>query len=168
MTGHLFPLLCLMASADAAPAKDIQRDGVGAIWFAPMLQREAVAPVAGQVGVQLGHWAMITASYGELPIANIRVSTWTVGARWYLSEAALAPFLAADYGRMTQEQDDTGGLQDRYVFGSMGAGLEKVWAHHFSLSSDLQAGPGRRESGSYHDATWLFWMQVRVAVGLRF
>jgi hypothetical protein len=167
MISQVFPLLCLLASADAPPPPEVERDGVVAIWFAPMLT-QAVAPLAGQVGVQLGPWAMITASYGRLPIPNITVSAWTVGARGYLSKASLAPFLAAEYGEVAQDQDDTGGRQDRYAFGLMGAGLEKIWARHFSLSMDLQGGPGRREPGSYHDATWLVWLQVRLGVGLRF
>jgi hypothetical protein len=167
MAGHLLPLLCLMASADATPPQDVQRDGVVAIWFAPMLMR-TVLPVAGQVGVQLGPRAMLTASYGELPVQNIRASAWTLGGRWFLATTALAPFLAAEYGKMTQDIDDTGGRQDEYTFGSIGGGLEKVWAHHFSFSTDLQLGPGHRATGSYHDAAWLVWAQYRIAGGLRF
>jgi hypothetical protein len=143
-------------------------DGVVAIWFAPALMHRAVLPVAGQIGVQLGPWAMVTASYGTLPAANIGASAWTVGARWYLGTAALAPFLAVEGGALSQQQDDTGGREDEYAFSTIGAGLEKVWAHHFSVSADLQAGPGRRETGSYHEATWLFWVQARLALGLRF
>jgi hypothetical protein len=169
VSGQLLPLLCLLASAEAPPPpQDVQRDGVAAIWFAPTLSRGAMAPVAGQVGVQLGPHAMLTGSYGEFPNQYVRVSEWTVGARWFLSKAALAPFLAAEYGKMTQEIDDTGGREDAYAFGSIGGGLEKVWVHHVSFSTDLQLGPGHRADGSYHDPTWLLWMQYRIAVGLRF
>jgi hypothetical protein len=168
MFSQVFPVLFLLASAEAQPTEAVQRSGVVAIWLAPMLMRQALVPVAGQLGVQLGPWAMITASYGELPIQNIAVSAWTVGARGYLGKASLSPFLAAEYGEMAQEQDDTGGRQDKYSFASIGAGLEKVWAHHLSFSTDLQAGPGHRDSGSYHDATWLFWLQYRIALGVRF
>jgi hypothetical protein len=168
MISHVVPLLCLLASADATPAKDVQRDGLVAIWVAPMVLRQTVVPVAAQIGVQLGPRAMINAFYGELPLPNIKATAWTVGARWYATEVALAPFLTAEAGKMSQEQDDTGGRRDTYAFGSIGVGLERVWAHHFSFSMDLQGGPGRRESGSYHEATWLFWLQYRLALGVRF
>jgi hypothetical protein len=169
MVGHLLlPLLCLTQPASVAPAPEVQRDGVAAIWFAPLLTARAIAPVAVQVGVQLGPFAMITASYGALPVQNIQVSAWTVGARWFVRTAALSPFVTVESGQLVQEQDDTGGREDRYTFASIGVGLEKVWAHHFSLSTDLQAGPGHRQTGSYHDAAWVFWSQVRLAIGVRF
>jgi len=168
MVGQLLPLLCLLASESAAPTRDVQRDGVVAVWFAPAAMGPAVVPLAVQVGLQLGPLAMVYASYGQLPVANVAVSAWTVGARWFVGEAALAPFVTAEAGRLIQEQDDTGGLEDRFAFASIGVGLEKVWAHHFSLSTELQAGPGWREAGSRHDPTTLLWLQYRLAVGLRF
>ena len=168
MITHLLPVLCLVGSAEAPATKDVQRDGVVAVWFAPAVMPQADLPLAVQVGVQLGPRAMITAWYGALPIANIRASAWSVGARWYLGEAALAPFLTAEGGKLVREQDDTGGRQDNYAFASMGIGLEKVWAHHFSLAGDVQAGPGHRDAGSYHEAGWVLWSQLRLAVGLRF
>ncbi len=168
MIAHLVPFLCVLQAANGVPAQDVQRDGVGAVWFAPATMGPTVLPVAVQVGLQLGPLAMVYATYATLPVANITASAWSVGARWFVGKAALAPFVTAEAGKLAQQQDDTGGREDRYAFASMGVGLEQVWAHHLSFSTDLQAGPGHREAGSYHEAAYVLWLQFRLALGVRF
>jgi hypothetical protein len=165
---HLLPALCLMQSVGDRPANDIERDGIVGLWSAPMATRETVLPLAVQAGLQLGRWAMLTASYGEFPGPNIGASAWTLGARVYPTDSPLAPYVVAEWGELVQQRDDTGGRHDNYAFKTLGIGVERVWLHHFSLGTDLQVGPGRRDSGSYHDPASLLWVQCRLALGVRF
>lgn len=168
MFSHVLPLLCLMQSVGDRPANDIQRDGVAALWLAPMATRQTPLPLALQFGVQLGRWAMLTASFGSFPGPNIGASAWTLGAHAYLMDTPWAPYVAAEFGELVQDRDDTGGRDDNYSFKIIGIGVERVWQHHVSFSTDLQMGPGRRNSGSYHDPASVLWVQGRLALGLRF
>ena len=136
-----------------------------AAWFEPQAGSAGLLPLGVEVGVQISR-LMITAGAARLPIANVARTLFAAGARFYLGDDKVAPYLCTEFGAMTEEVDDTGGLTNRHRFGLAGAGIEVLWGSGVSLTTDLQLGPEHVEG--YVDPNWRLAVFWRGGIGYHF
>jgi hypothetical protein len=152
------------------------------VWFQPQLRFNALQVLLGKppgypgyyiagsdafpVGLEVGRqpWrrVMLSAAIAYDPSPNYRTLEFTAGARRYLREGALAPYLVAEVGVLDASLHTN-------VFAVAGAGLELTLENGLSLMTDLQLGP--EISGSdipWGQRTWYFSAWYRLGVGYRF
>jgi hypothetical protein len=147
----------------------VRQDRPIAVWFAPEVDFELTSgllPLGLQAAVQVYGPFCLTAGGNWLPVANVERKQGTAGARWYLKDALIAPYLSADVGWARQGIDDTGGQIRKHFFAFAGVGLEVAKRGGFSLIVDLALGPDH--VSDYSVDTWRFAGRFRVGIGYRF
>jgi hypothetical protein len=175
----LLAVLAFVAEAQAPPP--VRRpDRPFAVWVAPQITFHSfgsgradiagsdvgVLPLGLEAGWQVHGPLLISFGLARFPVANIQRTQATLGARWYLSDGLVAPYLAAEIGRMRQELDDTGGATADHSFAAAGAGVEVATTSGFSLTTDFELGP--EYQSSYAGASWHLSAWLRLGLGYRF